>query len=252
MPLRHRCGLKLSPQPPSLRFGAYFSAAMLPQVPQAFGHYDNIPPKSWNMYDNDRLADCTIAGAFHATMLWNSVAGKFVKFTALDAVDDYRDACGYVPGNPSTDNGGDMVAVASYWKTTGMRDWKAARHTISAYLQIDATNLEHIHAAAYLFGAVGLGVQLTSSSESQFESCQPWSIVAGDTPDDYHYVPLVGRDASYSKVVTWGALQDVEAAWLAANCKEAIAMISPEYLVDGKTLEGFDMAALQSDLAAIG
>lgn len=246
------CGLNPSAEPPKLRFGTYFDAATLPTVPQAFGHYDDIPPKSWQILDNDRVGDCTIAGAMHAIMLWNRVAGTFVKFTALDAIDDYRDACGYVPGDASTDTGGDMVSVAAYWKSTGMRDWQANRHKIAAYLHIDASNLEHVHAAAYLFGAVGLGVQLTSSSESQFTAGAPWSVVAGDSADDYHYVPLVGRDAQYSKVITWGALQNVEAAWLAANLKEVVAVVSAEYLANGKSPEGFDIVALQNDLNNLG
>jgi hypothetical protein len=244
-----RTGLKQAPEPPQLRFGSYFKATALPAAPPTFGHY-SLVTSSWGMLANDQLSDCTIAGAMHCIMLWNATASKKSTFTALDAQDDYADACGYVPGHPDTDNGGDMVSVAQYWKNVGMRDCTGARHKIAAYLQIDATNLVHLDAAAYLFDAVGLGVSLPDSAETQFTNGQPWSLIPGDTAVEYHYVPYVGKDAN-RKVVTWGALQDIEEPWLQANLKEAVAMISVENMVNQKNPEGFSYDQLSADLVAL-
>lgn len=251
MSVKYKTGLKPSAEPPRLRFGAYFNATALPPIPEVFGHYDVIAPTSWLILGNASYSDCTIAGAMHATMLWNRIANRQVTFTEADALDDYRDACGYIIGDPSTDNGGDMVTVAKYWRDVGMRDDTGARHKIAAYLQIDAANLDHVDAACYLFGAIGLGVSLPDSAETQFDHGQPWHLVVNDLATDYHYVPCVGK-AINRKVVTWGALQDAEEPWLVTNLKEAIAYISLEDMTNGKTIEGFDIAQLQSDLAALG
>lgn len=251
MTRRFKCGLVPATEPPKLRFGSYFKAEALPTIPKTYGHYGLIPDKGWGLLANDILSDCTIAGAMHAVMLWNKMSGNRAIFSTLDAEDDYRDACGWIPSNPSTDTGGDIVSVAQYWQKTGMRDMLDRRHQIAAYMSVDPTNLDHVDAAAYLFGAVGLGVQLTSSSENQFLNGQPWDIVSGDTDDEYHYVPLVGRAAN-RKVVTWGSIQDVTDNWIKRNLKECVAVISAESFISGKTLEGFDMAALQDDLEALG
>jgi hypothetical protein len=47
----------------------------------------------------------------------------------------------------------------------------------------------------YLFGAVGIGLQLPASALLQTEQGLAWDVVAETTIDGGHYVPLVGRKA---------------------------------------------------------
>jgi hypothetical protein len=244
---RFRAGLKFSAEPPKLRFGAYLRDAILPQIPALFGHYDLFPKTGWGMLGNATYGNCFWAGAAHLEMLWNMIAGHPVKISTLDTLDDYA-STGFVTSDPTTDNGTDLQAGAAYWKTTGIRDMNVDRHKIVAYVGIDVTRFDHIDAAAYLFDGVGLGVQLTSNSEIQFEDRKAWTLQPNDAPSDYHFVPYVGRDATYRKAVTWGALQDIGDDWFKANVKEAVAFISEESLINGKSAEGFDLVALQSDL----
>lgn len=239
-------GLKPSPEPPSLRFGTYLVPKQLPPIPQAFGHYTVIPDSGWRMLANDTLGDCTVAGAMHCVMLWNAIAGINIVFTNADARDDYFAITG------GADDGADMVQVAKYWQKTGFRDDQDSRHYIAAYMAVDHLNPDHYYAASYLFGAVGLGVQIPSSAQDQFSAGEPWANVPGDSIEGYHYVPLVGRKANGNAVVvTWGAAQEVEQSWLDANLQEVVAMISIEEMVNGTTPEGFNVAALEDDLAVI-
>ena len=201
------------------------------------------------MLGNDQVGDCTIAGAMHAIMLWNKVARHPVNFTTQDAIDDYSAVSGYVPGDDSTDQGADIVQVASYWRKTGIRDSTDTRHKIVAYMSVDHTNLDHIDAACYLFYAVGLGVQISQQDEDNFLAGQPWT--GANTPEAYHYVPMIGRDPIYRQCVTWGGLQDIADDWFITNVQEVVAMISAEDLINGRTLEGFDMVSLQADLAEV-
>lgn len=248
-----KLGLKFSPEPPALRFGDYLKEVQLPAAPDAFGSANLIGNKSWGMLGNADTGDCTIAGPMHATMLWRAIAkSPPATFTTMDAYDDYRDACGYVLGDPATDQGGDMVSVASYWRQTGMRDSAAARHKITAYMQIDATNLAHIDLAAYLFDAVGLGVELPRSAEQQFMEGRPWTVVDNDPIEGGHYIPYIQKaPGNIRQVVTWGGLQDVTEEWLTKYLREVVAYVSPEYLVDGKSPLGFDASALLDDLDKI-
>lgn len=248
--LKHRCGYRPSPNPSPLRFGAYVNAAALPATPQIFGHYSLIGAKAWGELDNNRIGNCTIVGPMHCVMLWNAIAGQHIKFTALDADGDYAAVSGW-NGSLATDIGCDPTTVAEYWRTIGVRDCTDTRHKIASYFSISPTNIEHIYAAAYLFDAVGLCVNMPSSAEGQFDAGEPWTVVAGDTIEDGHYVPLVGRDASYSKIVTWGALQDVTEEWLSKYLIEVVGIVSPEYLVNNKSPLGFDLGALMADQEAL-
>jgi hypothetical protein len=240
-------GLIPAERPPDLRYSSYFLPHFLPSIPTYFGHQDVYPKDGWGMLKNGghgAIGDCAVAGPMHCVMLWNKVASKHVRFTDADASEDYFALTG------GDDTGVDMVTAASYWHKTGFRDSKNQRHKIFVYLGVDPKNLEHVYSAAYLFGAVGLGIQVPSSAERQFIDGHPWTNVPGDKILGYHYVPLVGRVANGNAVViTWGRAQEVEQSWLGTNLRECVAMISQEFLIEGKSPEGFDWAALQDDLA---
>lgn len=252
---RFRLGLKFSATRPELRFGDYLNDKALPAPPAVFGHANLIGTKAWGMLGNEALGDCVIAGPMHAIMLWTAIASKdqmATSFSTADAIDDYSAACGYVRGQPDTDQGGDMVTVAAYWQNTGMRDMNNTRHKIAAYMEGDAANLAHLDLAAYYFDAVGLGVDLPSSAEQQFTDGEPWHVVDNDPIEGGHYIPYVQRVAgNIRQVVTWGALQGVEEAWLQKYLREVVVYVSPEYLVDGKSPLGFDTQDLLNDMEEI-
>ncbi len=196
------------------------------------------------MLGNDRIGDCTVAGAMHAVMLWRSVIDRPIRFTTLDATEDYFAITG------GKDVGADMVTVAQYWRDTGFRDSLANRHKILAYLHVDAANLHNIDAACYLFDVVGLGVMVGNEEERAFINRQPWTNPRSTT-DTYHYVPMVGKDGKYRYVVTWGGLQAITEEWFKAKVNEVVAVLSDENMISGKTLEGFDADALEADLEAL-
>jgi hypothetical protein len=116
------------------------------------------------------------------------------------------------------------------------------------YLALEPGNLGHLYQAVFLFGAVGIGLQLPQSALDQFDQGKPWSVVPGSPNEGGHYVPLLGRTASGLAVVTWGDTQLMSEAFLTTYCDEAVAYVSQEGLVDRKSPEGFDYAALLEDL----
>ena len=235
-----------------LALARYADAAALPAVPAVFGHDTLIAGAGWPMFANDRYGDCVWAGAAHETMLLVREAGNTVTFSDADVLGDYAAATGFDPKEPQTDQGTDMQAAADYRRKTGIRDSAGARHTIAAYLALEPGNVEHLYLAAYLFGAVGIGLALPQSALDQFDKAQAWDVVANAPNAGGHYVPLLGRSASGLHVVTWGAVQMMTEAFLKAYCDEAVAYVSQECLVAQKSPEGFDYAGLLSDLAALG
>jgi len=204
------------------------------------------------MLANDRHGDCVWAGAAHETMLLEREAGNVVIFTDADVLGDYAAATGFDPQKPQTDQGTDMQAAADYRRKTGILDAGGRRHTVAAYLALEPGNLEHLYQATYLFGAVGIGLELPASAFDQTDQGKPWDVVPQSANAGGHYVPLVGRAADGLHVVTWGALQVMTESFLKTYCDEAIAYVSQECLVAQKSPEGFDYAALLRDLAALG
>ena len=235
-----------------LTLSRYADAAALPPLPATFGHDQLIGAKDWLMLANDRYGDCVWAGAAHETMMLAREAGNVVAFTDADVLGDYAAVTGFDPNEPQTDQGTDMQAAADYRRKTGILDATGKRHAVAAYLALEPGNVTHLYQATYLFGAVGIGLELPASALDQTDQGQPWDVVPGSPNEGGHYVPLLGRQADGLHVVTWGALQVMTEAFLKTYCDEAVAYVSQDCLAAQKSPEGFDYAALLRDLAAFG
>jgi hypothetical protein len=214
------------------------------------------------MLGNDRVGDCVFAGADHETMIWGAEAGTSIGFSDRTAISDYSTVTGYTPSDPNSDEGTDMEVAAKWRRKTGVIDVNGKRHTVDAYLELpgvsarganDPALSRTIANAAYHFGGVGIGIEFPGSAMDQFDAGQPWDVVEGSDIEGGHYIPLVGRIANGNFiVVTWGKLQEVTPAFLTKYVDEAVVYVSVERLKDGKSLEGFDLATLEADLAALG
>ncbi len=226
---------------------AKYLTATLPQRPASFGHERGF---QWGMLGNDRYGDCVFAGGAHEQMLFAREGNKSVAFTSDAVLHDYGAVTGFDPVTGAGDNGTNVRDAMKYRQRTGLLATNG-RHKISAYLSIDPKNVGHILTAAYLFGACGIGIEFPSSAMDQFNAGKPWSVVKGSPIEGGHYIPVVGRRGGYIEVVTWGKTQRVTAAFLKSYCDEAWCVVSPEILTNGKTPEGFDLAQLRADLAAL-
>lgn len=238
-----------TPDSRDLRFQSYRLTSALPKHPAVFGHETLV--RSWGMLGNDRYGDCVFAGAAHETMLWNAMGGKRTDFNDRVVLSDYSALTGFNPADPATDQGTDMRAAAKYRQKTGVIDCKGVRHKIGAYVFLDPKNLEQMTEAMWLFGAVALGMQMPDSAMDQYDKGKPWDVVKGAKVEGGHYVPGVALRGGNISVVTWAKLQPVTPAFLKQYCYVAIAYLSEEMLTNGKSLEGFDLATLKSNLAAL-
>jgi hypothetical protein len=239
------------PDAVKLKFRDYVDTSVLPTRPIIFGHENVVAATAWLMLGNDQLGDCVEAGAAHETMLYNGAVGVPVSFTTACTVKVYSEITGYTPKNPDSDQGTDMEVAANYRKKTGILDASGKRHKVGAYLALTPGDVEEHLLAAYLFGAVGIGIEFPESAMDQFNAGEPWDVVADSEIDGGHYIPLVAyRDMMV--VVTWGQTQEMTEAFFVKYNDESIVYLSPEYFDGtGKTPEGFDIAQLTADLAAI-
>lgn len=238
-----------------LMFSKYVQPAQLPTPPAQFGHEGLFGPKAWGMLGNDKWGDCAWAGPAHETMILTTEGGHPASFTEAEVVSDYSAGTGFdpnagAPGSNPTDKGSNVRDVLKYRAKTGIVDAAGTRHKIGAFVKLDQTDLNQVIQALYLFQVVGIGIEFPSSAMDQFNAGKPWDVIAGSKVEGGHYIPLVARRDNLD-VVTWGALQQMTEAFFQKYCDEAWAYISEENLVSGKDPEGFDLAQLRADLAAL-
>ena len=192
----------------------------------------------FGMMLNDTEGDCTCAACGHMIQVWNGVT---VPDVAIQT--EYEQACGYVPGDPSTDQGGYISRVLDYFRDTGVGGYK-----ISAHAEVNVTQ-KRVQQAIYVFGAIDIGIQLPISAQHQVGTLWDFESDYPDTPGAWggHSVAVVKYDLSGLWCVTWGALQKMTWRWFMFYCDEAHAAISPD---DNKSPGDIDQ--LVSDLHEVG
>lgn len=241
--------LPARPDAVSFKFASFANLAELPTPPTKFGHAPS--GYTWQMLGNDRAGDCVFAGAAHETMLWNLEANSTVVFDDTSVLSDYSAVTGFNPNDPNSDQGTDMQVAASYRRKTGVVDSSGKRHTVAAYLAITPGNRVEVKQAIYLFSNVGIGFRFPASAMGQFHAGKAWTVVASSPIEGGHYTPAIGYDSRYVYVVSWGKLQKMSWGFFNKYCDEAVVYLSAEYLTADKSLEGFDLATLQADLAKL-
>jgi len=233
-----------------LKLATYFDhTAVLPKIPAEFGHDHLIT--DWGMLGNSQFGNCVWAGAAHETALWCREAGHTTTFSEGSVLGDYAAVTGFNPADPGTDQGTDMQEAASYRRRIGVLDAQGKRHKVAAYVALTPGDPDQLTAAAYIFGAVGVGIRVPDYAESEFEAGTPWNVRHGLHPiAGGHYLPVVGRRDGMVDAVTWGRVHPMTVGFYRRYCDEAIVYLSTEMLTAGVSPEGFDLDRLRADLRA--
>lgn len=188
----------------------------------------------WQMLGNDTYGDCTIAGVVHLRMANASAHGQAETFP-----DDKQVVATYLTLGHGHDNGLVEADVLRTWKTVGLFGDK-----IPGYAPGDHRNEDELRSIVAAFGGCYLGVAIPSPAQQQFGAGEPWDLTGTSADRDIeggHAVPVVGYDAQYAYVVTWGKTQPVTWRWMASYLEEAWCVLTSE---DARV----DLAALQADL----
>ena len=231
-------------------------AIVLPTIPQNFGHYSLV--SNYGVLANNSVGCCVISGGLHETQLWNAEVARTVPMSDVCAIQNYTAITGYDPsqtaadGSNPTDQGTDVQVSAQWRVTNGLTDAAGQVHKVAAFVFVNPQNLSELKAAAYIFGAIGLGFDFPDTAMKQFERGQPWAPVAGAKSLGGHYVTLAGWAQDFGIGITWGQRQRITAPFIQEYADEAIAYLSMEMLNQHtKSPEGFDLAALRADLVDV-
>jgi hypothetical protein len=203
------------------------------------------------MYLNDELGDCVAAAAGHMEQQWNFYAAHPYQPTDQEILTSYEIVGGYAPGNPSTDNGMDMLSYLNWWRSSGL-----GGHKIGAFLAVNWLDLNEVRIAIQLFGSVYQGVQLpvTAQGETAWTVSQGGIYSSNGQPGSWggHCIPLVASSAITHTCVTWGSTLKMSHNFLEDYGDEAYAVLSQDWINStGSAPNGFDYAQLQTDLSQL-
>jgi hypothetical protein len=236
----------------TLRFARY-RTPQLPAPPDSFDVSQGI--LDWKMLANDRLGDCTAAGAAHLEMVWSRIAGNAVDPNDADVIDFYHRVTSppFDPDTGANDDGAVELFVCQEWRKNGI-----ANRRIHAYVYVEPKHLDQLHQATWLFSGSYLGIALPISAQTQDVWDDTGQQIPNAEPGSWggHCVVVVGRDkpAKLWTIVTWGRLKQVTDAFLSRYLEEAWVMVAEDFatLSGPNAASGFDFDTLNADLAAIG
>ena len=242
----------------TLQFRNYLSPSTVQLLPPPMRQDWVTAIPVWPMYENDTLGDCVIAAAAHSIGQRSYLATKNeIILTPGAILQGYEDVGQYDPnaalnpdGSNPTDNGCDMLTALKYWKKTGF-----GANKILAYVEIDPKNLKEVEQAIWIFGNAFAGFALPFVVQGLDYWPGPPTVQDGDWEAGSwggHCVPLCSYDQRAFCCVTWGSKLDMDRAFVPAYCDECYATISQEWLdQNGIAVSGFNLAQLQTDLAAL-
>lgn len=230
-------------------------------MPDAPLYVDRITQVSnWPMYLNDQIGDCTDAGMLHAIQAMTAFSGRVAGgalFTDDVAEHMYEVTGGYVPGDPSTDQGATLESVAQYMVSTGVTDIAGNHHQLAAYANIgDPTNLPLLKKVLNTFGTVYCAFDIPQSAEDQFAAHQIWSEVPDSPtvgghciPMQYSAVGVTGTTHRAESFITWGTEQAATMEFVDTQITEAMVLVSYDWIEqNGTTIEGLNLNQLLTDM----
>jgi hypothetical protein len=198
-----------------------------------------------NMYGNDTLGDCVIAGRAHMTLRFEDFEQNLlIPITDQDVENEYFKETG------GPDSGLNMLDSLNEWRQSG---WQAAgeQYDIHAYAQIDITNHDELKYCIYLLRGAYTGFNVPQSAMDQFNAGQSWTVVAGSPIIGGHCVFIVGYNISGPICVTWGKKQQMTWDFWNTYFDEAYGIVQDRATFCNPATDPVDCAAMDAELAEI-
>lgn len=234
----------------ALRYMAAQRGIAVPAPPPAVDWTTGLPT-NLGMFGNDSLGDCTCAAVYHAIQVWTQRTQ-----TAIDTEPDaeavalYEAACGYVPGQPNTDQGGVEQDVLQYWMLQGVPLNAGGAQKLSAFVEVDPSNQADVKLAINDCGVCYIGFNVPDYAMS---TSATWDVQPG-TPNIVggHAVVLAAYDTVGPTCITWGRLQKMTWAFFGAFTDEAYMLADADWFnAQGVSPAGLSLSDLESQMEAL-
>jgi hypothetical protein len=211
-----------------------------------------------NIYGNDTLGDCVIAGIAHVVGALTGGAGDLYTYTQDQIIALYSAIGGYVPGNPATDQGCDEQTALNYWENNGA---PVGQHKIAGWLSVNGADSTEYRTALWLFENLYFGLELPDAWVNPMPNASgfTWDAAGDPDPQNGHCVVGVGYTAQGVTIDTWGMLGLLTDAAIAKYATspgqgELYTVVSQDAIAKAaqKAPNGFDWSQLVADFDSMG
>jgi hypothetical protein len=229
----------------------------LPTPPATTSYWPKADSALRNIYLNDQLGDCVIAGGYHVVASETGNAGNLFTASNQQIISDYSAIGGYNPNDPNTDNGCDEETALAYWTNNGF----ANGTRLAGSLSVDPTNQAEIAAALWLFENLIFCIELPDAWISPFPSTDgfTWDIAGSPDPDNGHSITGIDLASGGILIDSWGMKGTLTYKAIAKYCSQSAGgslnvVLTPDQLAKGMTKapNGFEWADLINDFDSIG
>ena len=238
----------------------------MPAPPPAIEYTKDATAALSQIYDNDTLGDCVIAGMAHVVGVLTGNSGvKPFLYSNTEIIGLYSAIGGYVPGEPNTDRGCDEQTALNYWENNGALPPKTTSptgaHKIAGWMAVDSSNLEECQTALWLFENLYFGLELPDAWINPMPSASGfvWDVAGDPDPQNGHCIVGVGYTAAGITIDTWGMTGLMTNAAVAkyptqASGGELYTVVSMDAIskADEKAPSGFDWSQLVADFDSTG
>jgi hypothetical protein len=137
----------------------------MPAPPPTYSYQQAAAAALSEVYENDTLGDCVIAGMAHVVGVLTGNSGtKPFLYSDEQIIKLYSAIGGYVPGDPATDQGCDEQTALNYWENNGAlppyTTDPTGAHRIAGWMTVDSSNVEECQTALWLFENLYFGLEL--------------------------------------------------------------------------------------------
>jgi len=242
---------------PRFRLANYLKQS-IPPPPDSVDYASAAAGPLSQMYDNDALGDCVIACMGHIEGVFTgNVINPPLILPDSEIIALYSAIGGYVPGDPSTDNGCDEQTALNYWQQNGL---VSGRNKITAWMGVDGHNLTEVRTAIWLFENLMFGVDLPDSWVNPMPSASGfwWGTGGAPDPNNGHCFAAVGYTPGGVQISTWGMLGNITHGaikkYTTTKGQGELYCVLSEDAISRATLKapnGFDFDQLKRDLVAM-
>jgi len=210
------------------------------------------------MYLNNELGDCVIAGIGHVVGVMTGNVGNQFLYSNNQIIALYSAIGGYVPGEPSTDRGCDEQTALNYWQHNGA---PAGSNQIAGWISVNGADPSEYRTALWLFENLYFGLELPNKWINPFPSAPGfiWDVAGPPVPTNGHCVVGVGYTPKGVTICTWGMLGLMTDAAIAkyattAGAGEVYTVVSQDAInkAAAKAPNGFDWSQLIADFDSMG
>lgn len=225
--------------------GSYYDQkAALPLIADTCSYRKRMSSPG-GMLGNDQYGDCGFASIGHLIQSVCANVGLRSTVTTDQVLGWYGECTGFDPDRPETDNGVVMLDALKYFMRKGV---------ILGYGRVDQTNPAHVAAALEIFGGLyaGFGLpiawqstDLWTAGPTKTGQWEPWSWGG-------HAVSLHSYDEDTdTSLVTWDSWVTATKSGRVNYCDELYAVILPQWVESGRTIQGLDLDGLRARVSLV-